>query len=261
MSACLPASEADVACADPAAAFATLQDWLCAELCEADLQRLIPADDPLRAWWQPAPQALQLDMLFELLDGSGDLLTVLALVQAVRERHLRADPPRALPPAVEQALGHYLAAQSWRDRTRGQTTDHDALVSYSHRDLARVGILVDWLGAAGVRIFQDVREIGPGDSITARLTHAIHHARHAIVMISPDYLQARWTTRELEVLLRRQRAGLLRVLPVLLDDIALPARLEGLFTIDLRGFGGDRDANWARPRLLRLLKILGKGAP
>jgi hypothetical protein len=120
---------------------------------------------------------------------------------------------------------------------------------------------VDWLSAAGARSFQDVREIGPGDSIIARLTDAIHNTRHALVMVSADYLQARWTGRELEVLLGRQRAGLLRLLPVLLDDVPLPPVLESTFTIDLRGFRGEADRDWAWPRLQRLLEPLGVSRP
>lgn len=242
---------------EPADEMATLLAWLDSELRHDDLVVVIPQADPLRAWWQPSAGDRRLDVLFELIDGNDDPLSVPALVQVVRERLLRATPPRGLPHEIEQALARHLVALAGRIRNRGQAASHDAFVSYSHRDLQRVSAAVDWLRDAGVRVFQDVHEIGPGDSITARLTGAIHHARHALVMVSADYLQARWTSRELDVLVGRQRAGQLRLLPVLLDDVPLPQVLESVFTVDLRGFAGASDHEWAWPRLQRLLTPLG----
>ena len=149
-----------------------------------------------------------------------------------------------------------LAAAS---RTRDSATDYDAFVSYSHQDMERANLIVTMLGDAGMRIFQDVRHIHPGESIIGRLCEAMRRIPRAIVLVTENYVASKWARRELSALLTRHRSGGLLLLPVLLDEIPLPVEIADIFTVDLRGFRAGADRAWAEPRVRALVEACQRG--
>lgn len=231
----------------------SLRAWLEGALDEEDLSALVPEGDPLRMWWRPAGGDLRLRLLLELLNGGGDHLTLLALVQYARTK--AGAPP--VPAEVERLLTNHLLRLSINSRAGAPEggADFHAFVSYAHGDAERTDVVVSLLREAGLRVFRDTEHIGPGDSIVGRLHEAVTRARHAVLLVSRPYVSSPWARRELAALVERRRAEHLRLLPVLLDDVALPPEISDIHTIDLRGFRGAQDSEWAARRLRRLADV------
>jgi hypothetical protein len=228
---------------------AALRDWLTANLDEADVQRCVPEGDPLRVWWTPEPGDARLGLLLDVVLGGEDHLTLLALVQCAR-----AKPGTApLAPELEWWLAERLTRLAAEARAGASGAEYDAFVSYSHRDMARAELVLAMLADAGLRVFQDVRDIRPGESIVGRLYDVMSRVPRAVLLVSANYVDSEWAGRELRALLARRDAGGLMLLPVLLDDIPLPPEIADVFTIDLRGFAVAADRDWAAPRLARLV--------
>jgi len=228
----------------------TLNAWLTRHLTSKDLEKMIPLDDPLRTWWNPEPTDLHLSRLLEVLAGSDDLLTLLALVQSGRAKPA-AEPP---PPSIDRWLAEQLTARSRRLREDVSEKRFDAFLSYSHRDRDRADILLSLLRGAGLRIFFDGEQIVPGDNIVARLHAGMTHTSHAIILVTAQYLESSWAQRELEALLTQSRCRKLQLFPVLLDTVPLPPPIANIHTIDLRGFDVGQDLAWTIPRLKPLIE-------
>lgn len=233
----------------------SLRAWLEVALDEEDLSALVPDGDPLRMWWQPAGGDLKLWLLLEVLQGGEDHLTLLALVQYARTK---AGAP-AVPAEVERLLTSRLLRLSVESRrgardVRGDADFH-AFVSYAHGDAERADVVLSLLREAGLKIFRDTEHIAPGDSIVGRLHEAVTRAPNAVLLVSRPYVSSAWARRELAALVARRRAEGLRLLPVLLDDVALPPEISDIHTIDLRGFRGEQDRPWAARRLRRLAEV------
>jgi hypothetical protein len=234
---------------------AALRDWLTANLDAADLQRCVPEGDPLRVWWAPGPDDARVGLLLDVVLGGEDHLTLLALVQCARAK------PGAAPLAAgaERWLAERLMKLAAAARGGAAGGEYDAFVSYSHRDMARAELVLGMLKDAGLRVFQDVRDIRPGESIVGRLSDVMSRVPRAVLLVSANYVDSEWAARELRALAGRRDAGGLTLLPVLLDDIPLPPEVADVFTIDLRGFEAAADRDWAAPRLARLVEVCRRG--
>jgi len=217
--------------------------WLEATLSADSVEAIIPLDDP---WWIGG----DVGGLVALLVGGDDHLTLLALVQ--RARLVR--PPS---PELDERLAAELAQLSMAARLAPGAGDEDAFLCYAHEDTIRVTALQRLLVADGIRLFRDVEQIRPGESITTRLHKALSGARNAVVVVSEHSERSVWVKRERDHLLSRHDV---LVFPVLIDDIPLPDEVADLFTIDLRGYGGAPDDSWARARLTSLVLRLKEHA-
>ena len=223
--------------------------WFKDTLNRDDLQFLVPDNDSLRVWWNPEPEDLRLDLLLDVVVGGHDHLTLLAFVQYARTK--TNAPP--LPIEVDLELTRQLSQLSRTSRTSSRDGQFQAFVSYSHRDIQRATVLLSLLSKAGLRVFHDVEHIQPGDSIIGRLHEIMSQTPRAILLISEYYLVSDWSRRELDLLVARHQSGNLMLLPILLDDVPLPAKIADVFTIDLRGFRTEHDLEWAEQRLQRLI--------
>lgn len=225
-----------------ATAHDALVAWLEATLSADIVEAVIPLNDPLRTWWTGD----DVGGLVAVLIGGNDHLTLLALVQQAR----LVRPP---PPELDERLAAELIQLSMAARLTPGAGDEEAFLCYAHEDTARVTALQRLLAADGIRLFRDVEQIRPGESITTRLHKALSGARKAVVVVSKHSERSAWVKRERAHLLSRHDA---LVFPVLIDDIELPDEIADLFTIDLRGYGGTLDDGWARARLTPLVPRL-----
>ena len=99
-----------------------------------------------------------------------------------------------------------------------------------------------WLRAelekAGVRVWQDAREVKPGDVITKSIEEGLTVAcSHFLPVMSPAFQASRWTHFEENLAWQREvEEGRIVVVPVLLRGEArgLPLRYRGRKFIDLR---------------------------
>lgn len=221
-----------------------LGDTLSADVVEA----IIPEADPLRTWWS-ADAASAIGSLTDVLFGGADHLTLLALVQRAR---LISPPPREL----DERLSTELIQLATLARSAPVAADGtgETFLCYAHEDTDRVIALQRLLTTDGVRLFRDVEHIRPGESITTRLYQVISTVQSAVMIVSHFSECSEWVSHERACLLaRRERQGVL-VMPVLIDDVPLPESIADLFTIDLRGYRGERDDGWARARLRPLVR-------
>src|SRR6266545_1787278 len=90
-----------------------------------------------------------------------------------------------------------------------------------------------------LRVWLDLLDIEPGQSIVGRVNAGLGTARHVGLLLTPDYLQSPsgWTDAEWQAALFDDPAGRSsRVVPLLLESCPeLPPLLRHLYLIDLRG--------------------------
>ncbi len=115
---------------------------------------------------------------------------------------------------------------------------YDVFISYAHVDADWVHRLAENLHQAGLDVFLDTWEIGPGDVVSHELDRGLEHARNGIVVVSPAALSRPWVQEEYAALLAKAvtRGGLL--IPVLLADAELPPMLATRLWVDFRGADG-----------------------
>lgn len=226
--------------------FDATSKWLIESLHDRDIDRIIPENDPLRTWWNSGDGA---GRLLEILSGAGDVLTWLALVEWVRARR------RGVPPAgIDSLISEALLFVAGHTRSRIHPRPFDLFVSYCHRDMERAVAITEILLEKGLRVFQDIRNISAGESIVGSLHAAMTSASSVILLVTSSYSQSTWAHRELSYFESRRQKGDIAVLPVLLDDVPLPALISDTFTVDMRGFRGLQDREWAEVRLMKVVE-------
>ncbi|HEX3556935.1 MAG TPA: tetratricopeptide repeat protein [Thermoanaerobaculia bacterium] len=138
--------------------------------------------------------------------------------------------------------------------------NYDVFLSYSRADGKLVHRLAENLHNAGLRVFLDEWEIGPGDVVNLRLDAAILKSRNGVLCISPTALSRPWVQEEYAALLNRAVEKKLRLIPVLLADAELPAFLATRAWVDLRTADGPEYERKIRD-LVAALKGERLGAP
>ena len=107
-------------------------------------------------------------------------------------------------------------------------------ISYSHRDRAKVIKIVNRLRAVGHEIWIDSLKIRLGDNISEKISKGLSDADVVLAVISQNSLRSDGVRNELsalalEQLSRRQQ----RIIPVLLDESAVPSYLSAYMYVDL----------------------------
>ncbi|WP_239376386.1 tetratricopeptide repeat protein [Frankia sp. Cj5] len=121
----------------------------------------------------------------------------------------------------------------------------DVFVSYGHADQPWVRVLAENLERAGLRVFYDEWEIGPGDVLAHRLDAGIRTSTSGILVVSPHALSRPWVKEEYAAMLSRVVAGRQRLIPVLLKNADLPPFLTSRVWVDFSQVA-DEDGYWAR---------------
>jgi tetratricopeptide (TPR) repeat protein len=114
----------------------------------------------------------------------------------------------------------------------------DVFISYGHQDQTWVRILAENLYRAGLEVFYDEWEIGPGDVLVHRLDEGIRTSRNGILIVSPASLSRPWVAEEYAAMLTRTVAGQQRLIPVLLGEAELPPFLAARVWVDFRHADG-----------------------
>jgi tetratricopeptide (TPR) repeat protein len=114
----------------------------------------------------------------------------------------------------------------------------DVFISYGHQDQAWVRTLAENLYRAGLEVFYDEWEIGPGDVLVHRLDEGIRTSRNGILVVSPASLARPWAAEEYAAMVTRAVAGQQRLIPVLLSEAELPPFLAALVWVDFRHADG-----------------------
>lgn len=123
---------------------------------------------------------------------------------------------------------------------------HDVFLSYSSRDAGAVHRIAQRLTGDGLRVWFDIWEIHPGDSIPAKIEEGLERSRTLILFMSANAFGSDWARLESGTFRFRDPLNTLRrFIPVRLDDAPLRGSLAQFRFVDWR-----RDENEAYALLL-----------
>lgn len=128
-------------------------------------------------------------------------------------------------------------------------------LSHSHEDNRFARRLAHDLITAGVTVWLDEAELGPGDSVIEKIGQAIDATDYLGVLLSRHSVQSEWVRREVEIALTQEIAGrIVKVVPILVDNCEIPPFLRARIYADFR-----EPANY-EAQLSRLINALGGSA-
>lgn len=125
-------------------------------------------------------------------------------------------------------------------------------ISYSHQDKATVDSILDRLKTAGHEVWIDSLKLRPGDNISRKIQEGISSADAILVVVSANALRSKWMLQEfsslaLSELSKREP----KIIPILLDDSAVPSYLSNYLYLDL-----SRDPAKGLENLIHSLEIV-----
>ncbi len=107
-------------------------------------------------------------------------------------------------------------------------------LSHSQSDKPIVRRLAADLQAHHHLVWIDERDLRVGDWLETEIRRGLYDADFVVVLISAASLASAWVMRELEISVARESKGdLVAVLPVLLEEVAVPSSIEGRVYADL----------------------------
>jgi len=107
-------------------------------------------------------------------------------------------------------------------------------ISYAHADKPLARTLVEGLRACDIEAWIDEQELRAGDSIVERVANAVASTDFFLALVSPASVKSRWCQKELHLAIAEQLGGVgVRVLPLRVGDVEMPATLADVFYLDL----------------------------
>jgi tetratricopeptide (TPR) repeat protein len=122
-------------------------------------------------------------------------------------------------------------------------------ISHSSKDDAVVEKICHALRGQGIDVWDDARQLAPGDQLELEIRRALDESRATVVVLSPRTINSKWVPKEIQYAegLRKQRGLEYRIIPVMLDGVE-PTALHLWFTEEPVGLkvklgpGGIQDA-------------------
>ena len=110
-----------------------------------------------------------------------------------------------------------------------------AFVSHSHDDKVRfVNHFAERLSAEGVEVWYDTWALRPGDSLTQRIfNEGLAGSDVVIVVLSVNSVDSNWVSEELNIATVRRIRGLCKIIPVVIDDVDIPASLDDILYLQI----------------------------
>lgn len=107
-------------------------------------------------------------------------------------------------------------------------------ICYSQNDRAVVNKIIDRLKTDGQEIWADAVRLKPGDNVEQKIREGLEDAEVLIIIISENSFRSRWVQYELSAIaLREISKGERRVIPVRIDQSAVPGYLANRVYLDL----------------------------
>lgn len=132
----------------------------------------------------------------------------------------------------------------------------DFFVSYNKADAIWATGIGDWLDQAGFTTIVRAQDFVPGSNFVSEMHRALQTARRLIMVLSPDYLRAKFPEAEWTAAFSSDPTNEKRTLvPVRVRDCQPPGLLKPIVYIDLVGLSADR----ARERFLTGIAACLKG--
>ncbi len=112
--------------------------------------------------------------------------------------------------------------------------DYDVFLSYGTPDREWVRGLKAELEKFGLTVFQDGRDLRPGDNWVLGLSGAMLHSRSMALVLTAETLHRKWVVPEWTSFLAAHGPTSGRLVPILLEDVALPPYLNAIQAINAR---------------------------
>lgn len=116
-------------------------------------------------------------------------------------------------------------------------------VSHASPEKDNARDIVRRLASMGFVTWFDEQELSAGDAFPVRLRHALDSSTHLLVLLTPAWLAATWTHRELEVFVapgEERRQSVVPLLPDRIDRAALPELLRERTLVEMPGLESDQ---------------------
>lgn len=125
--------------------------------------------------------------------------------------------------------------------------------SHSHKNEDIVRAVASGLEKEGIDVWIDEQEIRFGDSLVSTISKGLDSADFLAFFMSKSSLNGVWSRRELDVMISRRlsKRGGAVILPILLEDVEVPALLRDVMYLDLR----DGDVSRAVKKLSEAIKF------
>lgn len=117
--------------------------------------------------------------------------------------------------------------------------------SYSQKDKNIVKAVASGLQNEGIDVWIDEQEIKFGDSIVRAISKGLDSADFLAFFMSNNSLSSKWASRELDVMISRRlsKRGSAVIIPILLEDVEVPALLRDVQYLDMKDGNIDRAIN------------------
>ena len=132
---------------------------------------------------------------------------------------------------------------------------NDIFISYGSADRATAQKYADALESLGWTVWWD-REIPLGKAFDQVIEEELKAARCVIVLWSRDAVQSRWVKTEAAAAVDRER-----LIPVLIEDVAIPFEFKRIQTAKLMNWQGDPAAPEFAPLIQAVRRLLGQPEP
>jgi hypothetical protein len=103
------------------------------------------------------------------------------------------------------------------ENTRKDSWIMKVFISHAHTDEPLVKKVAAVLEDIGLEVWDDTREIMPGDNWADKVAQALQESEAMVVLLTPDALRSSWVRRDIEYALGEQGYRK-RVIPVLVGD-------------------------------------------
>jgi chorismate mutase len=140
----------------------------------------------------------------------------------------------AILSVIRQAISSLLATEKRRPPL--------VFLSYSQSDKEIVRAFAEGLRREGIEIWYDEERLSLGASLIDEISRGLDSADFLAFFISKDSIKSKWALEELNAMMARRISGKggAVIIPVLLEDIPIPALLRDVKYLDLRKGDVDR---------------------
>ena len=196
------------------------------ELAEAEQQRRAEAEEERSAFFSE----IQTIAESALSDGFNE-----ALVLSTFRDSLSSLRPHA--PTISDRISAFFRGLLTRKPAISDKKAPTVFLSYAHPDQAIVDDVSKGLRRYGVKTWMDRDQLAVGISISGQIEAALTDVDAFVLFASHSSLSSQWVDHEMKYFVSKRLEGESRtpIIPVVLDDVELPAILRDVLYVDLRG--------------------------
>ncbi|GAA0945496.1 hypothetical protein GCM10009554_40390 [Kribbella koreensis] len=165
------------------------------------------------------------------MDTAGVVLTAIGTVAGLAGAYFAwlAVRPRRKAKAAQTS-----ASSTGQGKAAAVGAKYDVFVSYAHEDLDWVLGLATQLEGAGLVVARDEVILKPGDLLVHTIEEAIRDSADSILVFSPASVASGWVQQEYAALMQRSIEAHRRFIPVVIEDVELPAFAATRYYADFR---------------------------